>query len=79
MTFDELELVAALLYNVKLGHGISPYRDAAFNLMQKIDTFAQDDDFGANASANVDMHVNILDDTGYVEASYPSDRVEIEV
>jgi len=59
---DELELIAALLYNCTLGSGVSPYRDAAYNLMNKIEAFTNDTDYCVDAAENVDVHIQILDD-----------------
>jgi hypothetical protein len=68
LTFDdltdaELELISALVYNVRLGKG-SIYREAAYDLMNKIESFKQDDDYISRASALVDPECDVLDSHG---------------
>ena len=79
LTFVEIELIAALLYNTKLGHGVSPYRDAAYGLITKIDAYMNDDGFGELAAGNVGVQINVLDDNMYVIAALDNQHFEIEV
>lgn len=45
LTLPELELLAGLVYSVRLGNGIDTYRDAAFNLCET---------FGSYEGADID-------------------------
>lgn len=78
LTFDELELISAFLYCTRLGSGVSPYRDAAYSLMEKIVDMLGDQ-FMADASSNVDMVFDIIDTNGTVTRSVGHDFIEIDV
>lgn len=59
LDFEELQLIAALLWPVKLGSG-SPYNDAAYNLMNKLEAM-YGPDFQHDSASDVDMTVDVLD------------------
>ena len=74
---EELELIAALMYNVRWGAGIK-YKQAAFRILEKLDNL-HDDDFCQNASLCVDPHIIILDSQGYPLMTIGPDKFEIDV
>jgi hypothetical protein len=66
----QLELVAALVYQCRLGQR-TPYSVAAAELGDLIES-RMGSDFADNASNNVDLHVTIEDDLGGVVLSTKS-------
>jgi hypothetical protein len=78
LTDEELELISAFLYPTRLGKGISPYRDAAFTLMEKIEA-VKGSQFLADAAMNVSLMVDVLDDQGIVIQTLSQDTVEFAV
>ncbi len=78
LSIAELELIGAYLWCTRLGKGISPYRDAAYTLMNKINDL-MGDDFLEHAAINVDMVVDIIDSNGTVTRSVGQHFVEIDV
>jgi len=66
----QLELVAALVYQCRLGQR-TPYSVAAMELGDLIESY-MGSDFSDNASNNVDLHVTIEDDFGGVVLSTKS-------
>lgn len=66
----ELELVAALIYQTRLGQR-TPYSVAAYTLISKISDVYGDDFLDDSAKA-VDLQVTIEDDTGSVVLSTKS-------
>jgi hypothetical protein len=79
LTYEELELVAALLYNTTLGSGVSVYRDAAGDLMSKIEEFMDDANFLEESSEVVDAQIKILSDSGEEIDVLPGTNFEILV
>lgn len=78
MDFNELKLIASFLWTTRLGAGMSPYRDAAFTLMQKIEALLGDD-FMEEAATDVDLHICIMDASGYQVDRVPASTVEFDV
>lgn len=78
LTNHELELIASFLWNTRLGSHVSPYRDAAFTLMTKIEEL-KGDKFTEDAAIDVDMKVHIIDQNGNVERSVGYHFIEIDV
>lgn len=78
LTLDELELISAFLYITRLGHNVSPYRDAAASLLEKIAEMLGDD-FISDASDNVDLVMHIVDANGNVDRSVGHAFIEIDV
>lgn len=78
LTEDEIKLISALLYTVRLGHNISPFRDAAFTLITKIDDI-YGSDFMEQASEDVDFKICVMDGSGNIEQTVSHTFVEIEV
>lgn len=74
----ELELITALLCNVKLGRGW-PYRDAALSILTKIEKYSADPNFLTNASDAVDVSVNVLDGAGQPLFTFDNAHFEIIV
>ena len=74
----ELELMAAFLCCTRLGHNISPYRDAAFELIKKIEEL-RGDDFLDHASSNVDLTVDVMDQHGSLIETLSQDSLEFVV
>lgn len=74
----ELELICALLYNVRLGTK-SQYKVAATNLLNKIESYMNDSQFAEHAADNVDMEVIVLNAAGSVIATLGRDNFEIDV
>lgn len=83
LTREELELVAALLYNCKMGRGVSPWRDAVFTLSVKLNELGTERygtaDFAAQAAGLVDPRVVVLDAHGSVVVRIGSSDFELEV
>jgi hypothetical protein len=77
LSHEELQLISAFLYVTRLGSG-SPYRDAAFALMNRIENHFGDD-FLPDAAADVDMKIDIIDQQGHVERSIGAHWIEIDV
>jgi hypothetical protein len=75
---DELELIAAFLNCTRLGHHVSPYRDAAFELINKL-TDMRGDDFFADAAINVDLHIDVMDSSGHLLDTISHENLEIVV
>lgn len=75
---DELKLISSFLWCCRLGHGISPYRDAAFTLMTKIEEVLGDD-FIEEAAADVDLQVCVMDYQGNQIDRHSSANIEFEV
>jgi hypothetical protein len=75
----ELELIASLLYITRLGKGVSPYRDAAGTLMEKIEEYVGDDDFTEDSNATVMPMFAQLDNNGIEIDAFTSDFIEIIV
>ncbi len=75
---EELELICALLYNVRLGHS-SPYRAAASSLLNKIEQYMGDDDFSEKAAEAVDATIAILNNQGVLVGALGRDNFEINV
>lgn len=78
LTNEELELICAFLYPTRLGKGISPYRDAAFTLMEKIEAL-KGSPFIDTAAANVNLMIDVLDNHGIVIQTLTQDGVEFTV
>lgn len=74
----ELELIAALLCNVRLGNH-SVHATAAFTLMEKIIDYVQDDNYLTDSSVAVDMHVSVTDRLGWKVITADNLHFEIEV
>lgn len=68
----ELELIAAFVWNTRLGQGISKYRDAAFTLMEKLEAVGGDD-FLEEAAKNVDLRIDVMDYNGHLVQSITAD------
>ena len=77
-SLHELELIAALLWPCRLGQNVSPYRDAAFTLMTKIEDY-MGDKFMEDSAIDVDMKIDIMDPNGNVERSVGYAFLEIDV
>lgn len=75
---DELRLIAALLYNVRLGPG-SVFREAAFSLMQKLEDYTDDHDFTHDSGQLVNVKINVMDPNGAKLMTLANDCFEIEV
>lgn len=73
----ELELIAALLYKVRLGAG-NTYKEAAFSVSEGV-ADACGDDFMDDASNNVDPYFTVEDYDGNVSATIDSVYGTIEV
>jgi len=78
LSIAELQLIGAYIWVTRLGKGISPYRDAAYTLMTKINNL-MGDDFLEHASIDVDMVVHVIDSNGTVTRSVGQHFVEIDV
>jgi hypothetical protein len=78
LSFEELQLVGAFLWVTRLGKSVSPYSDAAFTLMDKIEEL-MGNDFLEHAGIDVDMKVDILDQQGNIERSVGAHWIEIDV
>lgn len=78
LSVEEAQLVAAFLYQTKLGMNVSPYRDAAFTLLGKIEDL-YGIDFTGQAASDVDMTINLLDYNMNVVQSVPGSQVEFDV
>lgn len=63
MDFEELQLIAAVLFITRLGSG-SPYRDAALKLLTTLEQGLFDSDFTAEAGDDVDLSISVLSDDG---------------
>lgn len=74
----ELELIAALLCNVRLGNH-SVHAAAAYTLMEKITDYMDDDDYVLDSSKVVDMHASVTDRLGWKVITVDSHHFEIEV
>jgi hypothetical protein len=74
----ELELIAALLCNVRLGNH-SAHATAAYTLMEKITDYMCDDDYVLDSSKVVDMHASMTDRLGWKVITVDSHHFEIEV
>jgi len=71
---EQVELIAALLCMVKLGH--RPYQNAALELSEMLDELNGNVDFGLECLASVNPKFNILDpDTLDIVASYDDDDI----
>lgn len=77
-TKDELELIASLMYQTRLGFG-SKYKQAARDIMDKIDSAMNDDDFCHTASLVVNPHIEVLDNSGWPIMTFPGTHYEILV
>lgn len=77
LTPDELKLVAAFLYNTRLGQG-NTFRDAAFTLMQGIDQGCPPD-FMEDAADEVGLYAILEDADGNVGATIDSPYLTFEV
>lgn len=75
---DELKLISSFLWVTRLGRNVSPYRDAAFSLMTKIEEL-KGDKFMEHAAIDVDMKVDIIDSNGNVDRSVGYYFIEIDV
>ena len=75
---SELKLISAFLWCTRLGQGISPYRDAAFTLMTKIEEVLGDD-FIENAAIDVDLQVCVMDYQGNQIDRHSNANIEFEV
>jgi hypothetical protein len=62
LSVEELELISALVCCIRLGRG-NKYREAAFQLIDKIENI-RDDKFMLAACDTVDFHVEIMDANG---------------
>jgi hypothetical protein len=78
LSIAELQLIGAYLWVTRLGRGVTPYRDAAFTLMTKINNL-MGDDFLEHAAIDVDMVVDIIDSNGAVTRSVGQHFVEIDL
>lgn len=76
-TNDELQLIAALMYQTRLGFG-SKYKQAAKDIMDKIES-TLGDDFCHDASLTVNPHVEVLDNSGWPIMTFPGSHYEILV
>ena len=74
----ELELIAALLCQVKLGFG-SPYKMAAMTLIDKIETLTDDPNYLATACLTVDPQIEVISSAGIGFATLPGTHYEILV
>jgi hypothetical protein len=73
-----VQLISAFLWATRLGKGVSPYRDAAFSLMTKIEE-QYGDQFMEHAAIDVDLVVDIIDSNGNTERSVGQHFVEFVV
>lgn len=78
LDFEELQLISAFLWSTKLGRGVSPYRDAAFTLMTKIEDM-MGQDFIQESSEDVDLQIAIVDSAGNQIDRVSATNVEFEV
>jgi hypothetical protein len=78
LSIEEIQLIGAFLWATRLGSGVSPYRDAAFSLMTKIEE-QYGDPFMEHAAIDVDLVVHIIDQNGNVERSVGHHFVEFDV
>lgn len=77
LSIEEAQLIAAFLWSTRLGAG-TPYRDAAFSLMTKIEE-QYGDQFTEHAAIDVDLVVDIIDSNGNTERSVGHHFVEFDV
>lgn len=75
---EELQLISSFLWITRLGKGVSPYRDAAFTLMDKIEKL-MGEDFTEHSAIDVDMKADILDQQGNIERSVGYHWLEIDI
>lgn len=75
---DELELIAAFLYNTRLGINSSRHAAAAFTLLEKISNL-RGDDFAGKASDEVDFVVVVTDQHGSEISRHHNERIEFIV
>ena len=75
---DELKLIAALLYPVRLSTHGTKFAKAALTLMVKIEN-ARGNDFFEEASNEVDMKVILIDDNGDTLDTVDDANVEFKV
>lgn len=76
-TYEQLQLIGALVYIVRLGQG-SAYRQAAFDLMTTLENDLFDEEFTSISSDDVNLAVTIEDDIGALMTVHNS-QVIIEV
>lgn len=79
MRFDieELQLIASLLFVTRLGKG-DLYKEAAFRLMDNIDTM-MGDDFMEESADDVNAYFSVVDDQDNILASHHFTDICIEV
>lgn len=75
---DELQLIAAFLYNTRLGFNVNRHTTAAFTLLEKISDL-RGDDFACDASGEVDFVVVVTDQHGSEISRHPNERIEFIV
>lgn len=76
MTFEEVQLIGALMYVTRLGFGL--YAEAAARLLNSLDNMF-DQDFAAESAQDVQMTVSIVDDQDKIVQSVQSDFIILEV
>jgi hypothetical protein len=76
LDLTELELISALLGCVKLGHGVSPWTDAAYNLITKIMDLRGDDFIDKSATA-INFEAVMLNAFGQV--AYRCNSIDLEI
>ncbi len=76
MTFEQLQFVAAMAYNTRLGS--EPYKEAAYQLINTTEELFGDG-FAEDAYFAVDMHISIEDDSGTIIARFQAEDITIEV
>jgi hypothetical protein len=77
MSFEELQLIATLMYVTRLGSG-SVYRVAAAKLLDTIsDIFG--DDFFEESSNDINLHISITGDDDDIIEQIASSHIIIEV
>ena len=74
----ELELIAALLCNVRLGNH-SVYAQAAFSLMEKITDYVGDEDYLVECANAVNITVDITDSLGWTVTTVDNNHFELDV
>lgn len=78
LTNEELQLISSFLWVTRLSRNVSPYRDAAFSLMTKIEEL-KGDKFMEHAAIDVDMVIDVTDGQGNVDRSVGYHFIEIDV
>lgn len=78
LSFEELELLAALLYVIRIGDGI--YQDAALQLLTTVEELSDGDHEFLEDSANiVNLTVSVLDDDDDIIEQHSYENICIEV